>query len=204
MSIYSFALALGAAGLVLMGLSGFVHLAGGHHAGHGHWSRAGHLGHTRGGMHVRASGTKASNARALWALLSPRPLFSAFVGFGAVGSLLESHLGGAPLLAVAVVGGVAFETLFVRPFWNFLFRFESSPAQTLEHAIGDVARAATSFDASGSGLVTLELDGQVVHVLGCLRQEDRDAGVRVRAGDPVEIDDIDPERNRCTVRPLGA
>jgi hypothetical protein len=125
------------------------------------------------------------------------------LGFGVVGSVLEPHIGGAPLALAAVAGGLAFEAFVVRPFWNFLFRFESSPAQTLEHSIGDVARAATSFDASGSGLIALELDGQVVQVLGSLRREDRDAGVRVRAGDPVQIDDIDPERNRCTVRPLG-
>ena len=49
--------------------------------------------------------------------------------------------------------------------------------------------------------MVLELDGQVVQVLGSLRREDRDAGVRVRAGDPVRIDDIDAQRNRCTVRP---
>jgi hypothetical protein len=107
------------------------------------------------------------------------------------------------VFAIAAAGGLAFEAFLVRPFWNFLFRFESAPAQTLEHSVGDVARAATTFDASGNGLVTLELDGQIVQVLGCLRQEDREAGVRVRAGDPVQIDDIDAERNRCTVRPLG-
>jgi translation initiation factor IF-1 len=120
-----------------------------------------------------------------------------------VGLLLDSRVSGAPLFVIAVAGGLAFEALLVRPFWNFLFRFESAPAQTLEHSIGDVARAATTFDASGNGLVTLELDGQVVQVLGCLRREDREAGVRVRAGDRVQIDDIDAERNRCTVRPLG-
>ena len=104
------------------------------------------------------------------------------------------------LVAVAALGGVIFEFGLVKPLWNFLFRFESAPALTLESCIGDEARAATSFDAKGNGLVTLELDGQVVQVLGSLRQEDREAGIRVRAGDPVLIDDIDAARNRCTVR----
>lgn len=203
MSIYSFALALGAAGLALMGLSGFMHLAGGHHAGHTHGGHTGHhLVHARGGLRGRGA-IRGGGTRALWALLSPRPLFSALVGFGVVGSILSPHVGGAPLLAAAVAGGLAFEALFVRPLWNFLFRFESSPAQMLEHSVGDVARAATSFDAAGNGLVALELDGQVIQVLGSLRREDREAGIRVRAGDAVQIDDIDPQRNRCTVRPLG-
>lgn len=206
MSIYSFALALGATGLALMGLSGFVHMAGGHHAGHAHGgSHAGHhFAHARGALRGRAAGRGSAGAtRTLWALLSPRPLFSILVGFGVAGVLLESRLDGAALLGVAIAGGLAFEGMLVRPLWNFLFRFESSPAQTLEHTIGDVARAATSFDAGGNGLVMLELDGQVVQVLGSLRRQDREAGVRVHAGDPVQIDDIDPERNRCTVRPLG-
>ena len=208
MSIYAFALALGAAGLALMGMSGFAHVFGGHHAGHAHGG-AHHLAHGRGGAPGRVGmqargGLGGSGSRALWALLSPRPVFSAMVGFGVVGSLLESHLGGVPLFGAAVAGGLAFEVFVVRPLWNLLFRFESAPALTLEHSIGDVARAATSFDASGCGLVTLELDGQIVQVLGSLRREDREAGVRIRAGDPVQIDDIDAERNRCTVRPLGA
>ena len=203
MSIYTFALALGAAGLALMGLSGFMHVAGGHHAGHAHGGHGGHhLAHARGALRGRGA-VRGGGARALWALLSPRPLFSALVGFGVVGSILGPHVGGAPLFAAAVAGGLAFEALFVRPLWNFLFRFESSPAQMLEHSVGDVARAATSFDAAGNGLVALELDGQVIQVLGSLRREDREAGIRVRAGDAVQIDDIDAERNRCTVRPLG-
>lgn len=203
MSIYSFALVLGAAGLALMGLSGFMHVAGGHHAGHVHGAHTGHhFAHVRGGFRGRG-GIRGGGARALWALLSPRPLFSALIGFGVVGSVLGPHVGGVPLLVAAVAGGLAFEALFVRPLWNFLFRFESSPAQTLEHSVGDIARAATSFDAAGNGLVTLELDGQVIQVLGSLRREDREAGMRVRAGDSVQIDDVDAERNRCTVRPLG-
>jgi hypothetical protein len=210
MSIYTFALALGAAGLALMGLSGFTHVFGTQNASHGHGSgHAGHhLSHGRGAMHVRAGvhvrgGIRGGGSRLLWALLSPRPLFSAMLGFGVVGSILESHMGGAPLAAAAVTGGLAFELFLVRPLWNFLFRFETAPALTLEHSIGDVARAATSFDGAGNGLVALELDGQIVQVLGSLRREDREAGVRVRAGDQVQIDDVDAERNRCTVRPLG-
>jgi len=200
MNIYEFTLALGAAGLGIMGLSGFAHTVGGHHGAHA--SPSSHTGHHAVSARAGArSGGGRVGGRALWALLSPRPLFSILVGFGAVGLVLHSILPGAALFAVAALGGLAFEFGLMRPLWNFLFRFESAPALTLESCIGDEARAATSFDAKGNGLVVLELDGQVVQVLGSLRREDRDAGVRVRAGDPVRIDDIDAQRNRCTVRP---
>jgi hypothetical protein len=200
MNIYEFTLALGAAGLGIMGLSGFAHTVGGHHGAHA--SPSSHTGHHAVSARAGArSGGGRVGGRALWALLSPRPLFSILVGFGAVGLVLHSILPGAALFAVAALGGLAFEFGLMRPLWNFLFRFESAPALTLESCIGDEARAATSFDAKGNGLVVLELDGQVVQVLGSLRREDREAGVRVRAGDPVRIDDIDAQRNRCTVRP---
>src|SRR5690242_21629030 len=57
-------------------------------------------------------------------------------------------------------------------------------------------RSATSFDAKGDGLVALELDGQLVQLLGTLHREEQEAGVRVRAGDAVRIDEVDAERNR--------
>ena len=207
MTIYEFSTALGAAGLGIMGLTGFAHTIGGHHAGHAA-SRASHTGHhvaaragARGG--ARSAGHAAGGrlaGRALWALLSPRPLFSLLLGFGVVGLILQSITGGGVLFLLAALGGVLFEFGLVRPLWNFLFRFESTPALTLESCIGDEARAATSFDAQGHGLIALELDGQLVQLLGSLCREDRDAGIRVRAGDPVRIDDVDAERNRCTVR----
>lgn len=202
MTIYEFSLALGAAGLGIMSLSGFAHTIGGHHGGHpGPGSHTGHhVATARGGSALR--GGARGGTRALWALLSPRTLFSVLLGFGATGLLLQAFVPGALLLGLAIAGGLLFELGLVRPLWNFLFRFESAPALTLETCIGDEARAATSFDAKGDGLIALELDGHLVQVLGSLRREDREAGVRVRAGDPVRIDDVDPGRNRCTVRPV--
>jgi hypothetical protein len=158
-----------------------------------------HAASARGGAALR--GGARGGTRALWALLSPRTIFSVLVGVGATGLLLHSVASGALLFGLAVAGGLAFELGLVRPLWNLLFRFESAPALTLETCIGDQARAATSFDAKGDGLIALELDGHLIQVLGSLRREDREAGVRVRAGDAVRIDDVDPERNRCTVRP---
>jgi hypothetical protein len=202
MTVYEFSLFLGAAGLGIMGLSGFAHTIGGHHGAHAsHGLHAGHRGASmRGGMRVGRGAGRAGGARALWALLSPRPLFSILVGFGAVGTILHPVLPGALLLPVAAAGGILFEFGLTRPLWNFLFRFESAPALTLESCIGDEARAATSFDAKGDGLVALELDGQLVQLLGTLHREEQEAGVRVRAGDAVRIDEVDAERNRCIVR----
>jgi hypothetical protein len=203
MTIYEFSLALGAAGLGIMGLSGFAHTIGGHHGAHA--GPSSHTGHhavsARAGMRGARGGGRVG-ARALWALLSPRTLFSMLLGFGTVGLVLHGMLTGPLLFGAAALGGLAFELGLIRPMWNFLFRFESQPALTLESCIGDQARAATSFDAKGNGLIALELDGQVVQLLGSLRREDREAGVRVRAGDAVCIDEVDPERNRCTVRPI--
>lgn len=201
MSIYEFSLALGAAGLGIMGLSGFAHTVGGHHAGHA--APSSHTGHhaisMRAGARAIRGGARGST-RLLWALLSPRALFSLCLGFGVSGVVLHTLLGGSLLFAAAVLGALLFEGGVMRPLWNLLFRFESSPALTLETCIGDEARAATSFDAQGNGLIALELDGQLVQLLGSLRREDREAGIRVRAGDPLRIDDVDAERNRCTVR----
>jgi translation initiation factor IF-1 len=50
--------------------------------------------------------------------------------------------------------------------------------------------------------VEVELDGQVIQVLGTLQPADRLAGIKVRAGDRVRIEDVDTEQNRCTVSAL--
>jgi len=77
--------------------------------------------------------------------------------------------------------------------------FASQPAQTLEHAVLDEGTAVTNFDAHGNGIVSVELDGQVVQILGTLQASDRAMGVRVRAGTRLRIEDVDTTRNRCTV-----
>lgn len=138
----------------------------------------------------------------LLSLLSPRVFFSILVGAGAAGLLLDPVLGGLLRVAAAVVAGFAFEGLLVRPFWNFLFRFASTPAQTLDSALMDRATAVTGFDAAGQGLVSIVLDGQIVQLLGTLRPEDRH--LRVRAGDALMVEDVDGKRNQCTVSWLGA
>jgi hypothetical protein len=220
MDLYTSALILGAAGLGLMAVGGFTmrgtgrgshghsgHGNAGHgHAGHGtHGGHAGHGSHGAGTHHAATHGAQhampASSriADALSSFLSVRSWFSIFVGFGAAGILFRSTLGGPLLFGAALVVGLAFEFLLIAPFWNFLFRFASSPALTLESVLDDTVRAVTSFDAEGHGLVSVDVDGQVRQILATLTPQDRAAGARVRAGDEVRIEAIDSARNRCTV-----
>ena len=139
----------------------------------------------------------------MWALLSPSVVFSFLVGAGASGLLLGRRLS-EPLVAVgALAGGVLFERYVVTPIWNGLLRFASAPARTLEQAVFEVAQAATDFDAQGQGLITIELDGQLVQVLGILRADERTIGVQVRRGGRVRIEEVDAIRNRCLVSSRG-
>jgi hypothetical protein len=131
-------------------------------------------------------------------LLSPRLLFSILVGFGA-GGMVATPLAEPLRLGAAIAGAAAFELLLFGPIWRFLFRFESRPATTLESAIDDEARAVTGFDAQGNGLVSVDVDGQIIQLLATLSPDDRAIGIRVRSGDLVRISDIDAARGRCTV-----
>ena len=197
MDPYTFSLTLGSVGLGVMALSGFAHAT---HAGHGHGahgqshgSHVGH-GHATGGhsssgpaqiMHgvrgaARSGGTRAargsSSASRLLSLLQPRVAFSVLVGFGAAGLVLRPFLPEPALLAAALGAGLVFEWGLVAPLWRFLFRFASEPAETLESVVSDEARAVTSFDANGNGLVAVELDGQVVQLLATLNASERGDG----------------------------
>lgn len=212
MDIYVFSLALGGLGLGTLALGGLGHHGHAHH-GHAHHGHAHHGHHAPGhhGAHGQAPhavtghaspGGAALNAT-LWTLGAPRIVFSVLLGLGATGMIARALVGGAVggvlLFALAVVGGLAFERLVVRPLLALLFGFASAPALTLDSTLLDEALAASGFDANGEGLVALEVDGQVVQVLGTLRPEDRALGIRVRAGDRLRVEDVDGARHRCTV-----
>ena len=194
MDLYIFCVVLGAAGMAAMALLGFTSSHGG--GGHAHDATHGHVVHHG---HVHADTWKST----AWSWLSPRVLFNVLVGFGATGLVTEKLLGPVLALPIALVGGLAFEAVVVRPIFNSLFRFESQPAQTLESAIMSQGKAVTGFDVNGNGLISLELGGEVVQILGTLTANERAAGIRVRAGDAVRIEDIDSKRNRCTVSRIG-
>jgi hypothetical protein len=136
----------------------------------------------------------------MWTITSPRFLFAFFLGLGTAGLLARPFLGGPLLLTAAIAGGIFFERVVVSPLWNFLMRFASAPASTLESAVSDEATAVTSFDVNGQGIVSLEVDGQVVQILATLRPDDRAlGGSRIRAGQRVRVEEVDSEKNRCTI-----
>ena len=87
----------------------------------------------------------------------------------------------------------------VTPIWNFTFRFASNPALTLESSLMSEATAVTSFDVNGQGLIAIEVDGQLVQLLGTLNASDRALRVRVPAGARLRVEDVDAARNRCSV-----
>jgi len=223
MDLYIFCVVLGAAGMAAMAFLGFTSShSGGHHGhdttghelhgvgGHSHTPGDGHaMAHGHGGTHSHAVAQPHAHINPegwkthVWSWLSPRVLFNVLVGFGATGLIAEKLLGPILALPIAVAGGLAFETVVVRPIFNSLFRFESQPAETLESTIMSEARAVTGFDSRGNGLISLELGGEVVQILGTLTPDERSAGVRVHAGDAVRIEEVDSSRNRATVSRIG-
>jgi hypothetical protein len=205
MDLYISSLLLGAGGLAVMALGGvgIRGHGGSSHSGHGHGPAHGHghthAGHARGGHSHNGVHAPSLASKTFWTLASPRFLFSFALGFGAIGEATRGVLSGPLQIIAAIAGAVLFERLIVTPLWNFAMRFASTPALTLESAVTDEATAVTSFDANGQGIVSIEVDGQVVQVLATLNSGDRDLGVRVRAGQRVRVDDVNSAQNRCTV-----
>lgn len=205
MNIYQLSLCLGFGGLVAMTLLGMS--GAGDDAGNGAGDGCGSddagsidLDGDGGGPQDASSG--GFRAAPLLSFLSPRVLFSVALGFGAAGTLGQKLVVEPWLLLVALVCGVAFEMVVFRPTWNLIFRFASRPARTLESAVAEEARVVTSFDASGHGLVSIDLDGQVVQMLARLSTRSRQSGTRVRTGDRVFIENVDVQKNLCVVSPL--
>lgn len=170
---------------------------------HGHHVTPSH-GHAHPPSSAQPHGHHAESWKSnVWSWLSPRVLFNFLVGFGATGLIAERLVGPVLALPIAALGGIGFEAFVVRPIFNSLFRFESQPAQTLGSALMSEGRAVTGFDANGNGLISLELGGEIVQVLGTQLKDERAAGVRIRAGDIVRIEEVDDSRNRCTVSRIG-
>ncbi|MDQ6924924.1 MAG: hypothetical protein M3154_01640 [Candidatus Eremiobacteraeota bacterium] len=219
MDYYLLAFVLGIVGLGVMAVGGLGHRGGGSQPGAGHAVQGhgahGAIAHGHAGPALRTAARVQSHHTShaqrdvagagrdlLLALVSPRVLFALLLGVGAAGLLFGRVLHSGLLLGVvALAAGVLFERAAVAPMWRFVERFASTPAQMLETALYDHAHAASGFDVRGEGLVVLELDGQVVQLLGRLRPEDQ--GFRVRAGDRLRVEAVDAERNRCTVSVAG-
>jgi hypothetical protein len=183
--------------LFLVGLLGLFAQAvlGLSHGGH-----AGHTGHHGG----RGGGNRGDRGPSpLWTLLSPLAIFSLCVGAGATGLLLRpAHLGAALTALIAVLGGLVFFGLLVRPIWNLLFRFASKPSAALEGMVARQAEAVTGFDGQGRGLVGLTIDGQWVRVLATLDPDDRADARTVRPGEQLTVISVDGHANTCRVARL--
>lgn len=180
------------------------HVASGHgahgHAADGH-GNGGHHSHGRGGNAPSEGGFNLRAVALSW--LSPRVLLTLSMGVGATGVLLASVLPGEPLRCLAsLAGGVALEKIVVAPLWNVLTRFASQPARTLDSAVMEEATALTGFDASGCGLVSINLDGHEMRLLGRLAPAHREQ--RVRSGDVLVVESVDGARGQCVVTPLSA
>ena len=182
--------------LLLIGFLGLLAqvLLGGHHAGPlGHHTPVGH-GHTGNGHAGQGRGPSP-----LWTLLSPLAFFSICLGAGAAGLLLKhSHLPIGLIALAALLGGAAFYGLLIRPLWNVLFRFASTPSTSLAGTVAHEAEALTRFDAAGKGLVRVTVDGQLVRILATLEPEDRAEGI-VRPGDRLTVTSVDGHTNSCRV-----
>jgi membrane protein implicated in regulation of membrane protease activity len=178
---------LGLVGLLAMTALGVGHGSDGHgHSSHG-YSDSSHPG--TGHDHDSGSGTK-------WlALISPRVIFSLALGFGAVGLIAEKFVILALSIPLAIVGAIALERILIQPYWKLMMRFASKPAQNLESAAFSRAKAVMDFDASGSGLIELELDGQVRQVLGTLKSGQE---ARVTRGKTLRIESVTDAGN-CIV-----
>lgn len=202
--------------------SGHGHLGEGHghgqlgngkgHLGNGH----GHLGHVHnapghGHAHTdNASADGDANVSVLggmnlllWALplLSPLNWFSWLMGAGAAGSLaislgktVEPWTG-----LIALAGAIAFNQGVVRPIWKLVFRFAAEPAKNLEGCLAQIGEAATGFNARGEGLVRLKIDGRSEDVFARLTPQALSEGGRIRSGDRLLVEEVDPHKNECRV-----
>lgn len=206
MHIYATLLLIGVLGLLAQALLGVSH--GGHagHGGHGHGGHAGHGGHSQAAHGHNNAGQTQNAARdrgpsPLWTLFSPLTLFSLCLGTGATGLLLRHVHAVHWLIAMAALaGGAVFYGLAVRPLWNLIFQFASTPSRALAGTVAGTAEALGRFDANGKGLVRLTIDGQIVRVLAFL--EPGEPNSAVQPGDKLTVTSVDERANTCRVMRL--
>ena len=132
-------------------------------------------------------------------VLSPMTLFSVSLGAGATGLLLAARFPVALTALLALLGGLVFFALVVRPLMGFARRFVSKPATALAGTLAGEAVAQNRFDAQGQGIVNVSIDGQVVRLLARLESDDHAKGILVAPGDSLVITQIDEARNTCRV-----
>lgn len=191
--------------LALCGL-GFHHI--GIRPGHSHPAPtpaqgSGHASTHQTGHHSSGSRTAANRPPGavlygLLAWLSPIYICGAVLGFGATGTLVSPILQGWLQLGAALVGAYVLCSFCIRPLLTGVQKWASLPAKTLTDAMLENGTAVTDFDSQGYGLVRLNLDGQVLQLLGQLAPEER-RGDRVRSGETLFVRSVDPAKQRCIV-----
>ena len=165
--------------------------------GHGH-PPAHQSGHHSPGQKGVANQTVSDLISGLLTWFSPAYLSGAIIGFGATGTLVAPILHGWLQLGAALAGAYIICFFCIRPLLTGLQKWTSLPAKTLADAILENGTAVTDFDAKGYGLVRLNLDGQVVQLLGQLAPEEQ-SGARVRSGETLFVRSVDPAKQRCVV-----
>ncbi len=219
--IYTTLLLIGALGLFAQAVFGLGHgHAGGHHAGghghgagghdaHGYGTHAPTHGHGAQAQHGQNSQSRTAQtelhgrhgASEIWTLLSPLTIFSVCLGVGATGLLVRpQHWAGVWTALAAIIGGLLFYGLAIRPLWGLVFRFASTPGAALEGAVAGQCEALGRFDAQGRGLVKLSIDGQRARVLAFLEESDRSQAVT--PGEHLTVISVDTRANTCRVARL--
>jgi hypothetical protein len=163
----------------------------------------GHLPAHQTGQHSSGHNTPANHLlndliSGLLTWLSPAYLAGAIIGFGATGTLVSPLLQGWLQLGAALVGAYIICFFCIRPLLTGVQKWASLPAKTLTDAMLENGTAVTDFDSKGYGLVRLNLDGQVVQLLGQLAPEEQ-SGARVRSGETLFVRSVDPAKQRCIV-----
>ena len=207
MDIYLSCLIGGGVALVVLAFCGvgFHHLGvrpGVSHTSHapgGHVRPPAHqTGHHSPGRNTPANQAVSDLISGLLTWLSPAYLAGAIIGFGAIGTLLAPILHGWLQLGAALVGAYIICFFCIRPLLTGVQKWASLPAKTLTDVMLENGTAVTDFDSKGYGLVRLNLDGQVVQLLGQLAPEEQ-SGARVRSGETLFVRSVDPAKQRCVV-----
>jgi hypothetical protein len=215
--VYLAILIVGGLGYIALAVSGFAH-GFGHHAGAGQGQGGqgahGHIGHAHGqgahghqhAAHGRGhdsghpeGGSLAGVLMSTFSYVSPLTIFVFMVGLGATGILAQNVAHGNALLELAILGGLVFNFLVVRPLMGLMMRFASNPIEDLDSVIAKEAEATTAFDQEGKGIVMLNLNGEHVQLLAALDPAEQHRGVSVHKGDKVVVLDVDTAKQTCRV-----
>ena len=202
--LYQILFFTGAIGFLAMALMGSFHGArgGGHHTAIGHQggghTGGGHHGHGGPQIHKGPIGNFAKfSSMKIFLSVSQMDIFAVCLGVGATGLLLPKTLAVNIVLLVAILIGLAFDIIFLKPIFNFALRFVSIPSEGLEGTVTKTATAVTKFDNEGRGLVRIILDAEEKQRLAIL--DENTAGEPVLKGEELRITAIDSTKNTCHV-----